>query len=522
MVTLLSSARSFRHEYRYWLPPAIVALVLTLIYLNPFIGDWDGLDYTIFSLHGRPSSMALGRSLFTLFNFGLYKSAHTLFGLRPEHAYLLFKYAVVVQTPFAVVACWLLARDLSGSLRAATLSALMIAVSPILIIYGGQVMTEIPSVLFTALALVVHLRGIKQNKLGLVVLGGALLGLGMNLRETVGFNAPWLVVAPFVAGLGFKKRTFAAVALSLVAFLIVAFIPFAIWYAASREFRIDWYTWWSSMHNEAGRHPISVVNLKPFLIYLLMSAPLIIVALPFAAVKEWRDRGLTLSLTAAAVGLFATLMLFLNYSTTINWRYFLTGLPAMAPLAGDFYQRLQTKRFGLETRAFISAVVGIALISALMIVLIPPAGNEYFNRLAQAKTYDATLKLIPRDAVVIAGAQTVAVQYWRGIGLGDWDWIGVGAGWPAGQLQSKIDEHLRSGRRVFLDADPRWWLPCEWHLVEVNELVTIEAHFHFKRIAPTIYEIRPIEDQTSTDKPELKTLLPENRPEEVKKCFNSG
>src|ERR1041384_3111211 len=267
--------RKFLKDYSYWLPPALVALILTLVYLNPFIGDWDGLDYTIFSLHGRPSSMALGRSLFTLFNFGLYKSAHTLFGLRPEHAYLLFKYAVVVQTPFAVVACWLLARDLSGSLRAATLSALMIAVSPILIIYGGQVMTEIPSVLFTALALVVHLRGIKQNKLGLVVLGGALLGLGMNLRETVGFNAPWLVVAPFVAGLGFHKRTFAIVALSLAAFLIVAFGPFAIWYAASREFRFDWYTWWSSMQSEAARHPISVANLKPFLIYFFMSAPLL-------------------------------------------------------------------------------------------------------------------------------------------------------------------------------------------------------------------------------------------------------
>src|ERR1041385_1212387 len=72
------------------------------------------------------------------------------------------------------------------------------------------------------------------------------------------------------------------------------------------------------------------------------------------------------------------------------------------------------------------------------------------------------------------------------------------------------------------DADPRWWLPCEWHLVEVNELVKIEPHFHFKRIAPTIYELRPIEDQSATDKPQLQNLLPENRPEEVKKCFNSS
>src|SRR2546425_7282004 len=160
------SSQSFLRDYPYWLPPALIVLALSLIYLNPFIGDWDGLDYTIFSLHARPSSMALGRSLFTLFNFILYQGAHAIFGLRPEHAYLLFKFAVVIQTPLAVVACWLLARDLSLSVRAATLAASMISVSPILVIYGGQVMTEVPSVLFTAVALVVHLRGIKQSGTG--------------------------------------------------------------------------------------------------------------------------------------------------------------------------------------------------------------------------------------------------------------------------------------------------------------------------------------------------------------------
>src|SRR5215471_7158730 len=95
--------KDFIKHYAYWLPPALVALILTLVYLNPFIGDWDGLDYTIFSLHARPSSMALGRSLFTLFNFALYKIAHAIVGLQPQHAYLLFKYAVVIETPLAVI-----------------------------------------------------------------------------------------------------------------------------------------------------------------------------------------------------------------------------------------------------------------------------------------------------------------------------------------------------------------------------------------------------------------------------------
>jgi hypothetical protein len=517
-----ASPRDFLRQYQYWLPPALVALVLTLIYLNPFIGDWDGLDYTIFSLHARPSSMALGRSLFTLFNFGLFRIAHALFGVGPKHAYLLFKFAVVVQTPLAIIATWILARDLSGSVRAATIAALLVALSPIVVIYGGQVMTDVPSLLFTAAALAVHLRGVKQNRVGLTLAGAALLGLGVNLRETVGLYALWLVLAPFVGGWKFKGRTFGVVGFSLFIFLIFAAGPFLIWFGASAAYREDWYIWLHSTAREAERHPIALANLKPFFIYFFLSSPLIAVALPFAVWKEWRTRGWTLSLTAVLVGLFATAVLFLNYSTIINWRYFLTGLPALAPLAGDYYVRIQSKKFGTTRRGFVMTIVGIAFLAAVMGFLIRPKSNEYLNRLALAKDYDETLRLMPRDAVVIAGAQTVAVTYWRGIGLGEWDWIGVGAGWPQGLLESKISEHLKAGRRVMLDTDPRWWLPCSWHIGEIEELTKIEPHFHFRLVTPTVYEIKPPEDPSATDQPHLENLLPVKRPEEVKKCLDSG
>ena len=466
--------------------------------------------------------MALGRSLFTLFNFGLYQTAHAIFGVRPDRAYLLFKFAVTATTPLAVTACWILARDLSGSVRAATISALLVACSPILVIYGGQVMTDVPSVLFTAAALAIHLRGLKHQRPLLIFAGAALLGLGMNLRETVGFYLPWLLVAPFVAGLRFNRRTMAIIATSVVIFFLFALGPFALWFGASATYRADWYVWLYSTQREAARHPIAIANLRPFFIYFFLASPLTLISFPFASWKEWRTRGLSLLLTAALVGLSATAMLFLNYSTTINWRYFLTGLPGLAPLVGDYFLRIQARRFGNERRGLVSAIIGIALVAFFMGVLIQPKSNEYFNRLAQAKTYDAQLKLIPRDAVVISGAQTVAVQYWRGIGLGEWDWIGVGAGWPQGQLESKIDAHLRSGRRVFLDADPRWWLPCSWHVSEIEELAKIEPHFNFTKVSATIYEIHPVDDQSMKDRPHLENLLPENRPEEVKRCFDSG
>jgi hypothetical protein len=148
--------------------------------------------------------------------------------------------------------------------------------------------------------------------------------------------------------------------------------------------------------------------------------------------------------------------------------------------------------------------------------------NDYRNRLAFARDYIASLELLPKDAVVIAGFATVAVTYWRGIGAGQWGHIGTGAGFPAGKLQSKIEEELRAGHRVFLDVDPRWWQPCSWQSAEIRELVATEPHFHFRRIAPTIFEIRPPEDASATDQPRLEQLLPENRQEELKKCFSAG
>ena len=134
-----------------------------LYFVDPFIGDWDGLDYTMLSLAGYPSSMALGRNLFIFGNHALYETAHWLFNVQPENAYLIFKYAVVAQAPLAVIACWVLARDFTGSVHSATLAALFIVFSPVFVLYGGQVMTDVPSVLLLAVALIIHYRGLQQE-----------------------------------------------------------------------------------------------------------------------------------------------------------------------------------------------------------------------------------------------------------------------------------------------------------------------------------------------------------------------
>src|SRR6185503_3641426 len=113
--------QKLRGQWRWWLPPAAVALVLILVFVDPFIGDWDALEYTLSALRGYPSSMALGRNLFIFYNHALYLAAHATFDLQPPQAYLVFKYFVVAQGVLTVIACWILTRDLSRSNNAATI-----------------------------------------------------------------------------------------------------------------------------------------------------------------------------------------------------------------------------------------------------------------------------------------------------------------------------------------------------------------------------------------------------------------
>jgi hypothetical protein len=517
-----SQPGKFPDQWRWWLPPAAVALVLILIFVDPFIGDWDALEYTLSALHGLPSSMALGRSLFILFNHELYVIAHAVFHLQPQHAYLLFKYAVVAQGALTVIACWILTRDLSDSKYAATIAALLVTFSPAFVLYSGQVMTDVPALLLTTLALMVHLRGLQQRKMWLVIVGAALLGAGVNLRETVAFYGPWLVFAPFVCGWRPNRRGLLLVILSCLVFAVFAGSGFAYWFLSDPSYRAAWYGWRESMRVESALHPLAIRNVWPWLLFFLATSPLVLLTLPMAFVWEWRRHRLSPMLLLAAVGLFANLLLLLNYSTAIGWRYLSTGLPALVPLCSNFLFHYLSRRLGTERRAFITAAAAIALMGLAFGVYLWPLRSATREVRAASKEYDRELMKVPRDAVMISGAQTVAIIYWRGIGAGEWDVIGPGAGWPQGRLESTVSDYLKSGRRVFLDADPRWWQPCGWHVAEVEELARLEARFHFRKVTPKIYEVLPANSPSATDHPRLESLLPRNRPEDVKRCFNAG
>ncbi|HEX7773567.1 MAG TPA: glycosyltransferase family 39 protein [Pyrinomonadaceae bacterium] len=500
------------------MPPAIIALLLVLYFVDPFIGDWDGMDYTVLALKGQPSSMALGRNLFIFANHFLFLVARALFNVEPENAYLIFKYAVVAQAPVAVIACWILTRDISSSLYTATIAALLIAFSPVFVLYGGQVMTDVPSVLLLATALIIHTRGMQQKRFWLVLLGAGLLGLGVNLRETMAFYAPWLVLAPFVFGWKFGRREVLYVAASCALFVLLAFGWFAYWFITDPVYVSGWYGWRESMREESARHPVVLANLRPYLLYYLISAPLVFLTVLFAPILEWRKHRLSPMLLLWLVAFCANALLFFNYSTTVNWRYFLTGLPGLLPLGACWLLIVAKKRMRTEHRAFVACTTVIVLFATIFLICVRPVSSEFVQRRAMSKEYRRRLEHVPPDAIMMSGAQTIAVNYWAAIGSGRWTTIGTGGGWPGDRLVPTIQNYLDQGQRVFIDADSRWWVPCGWQRDEIPGIVALEKHFSFRHVNDTIYELSWLGDPSARDNPNLTRLLPENRPEDMKKC----
>jgi len=501
-----------RRAWRWWLPPAALALLLTILFIDPFAGDWDALDYTVNAVRGQPSSMLFGRMLFIFTNHAAYRLARALFGLQTEHAYLLFKYMIVAQTPFAVVACWTLARELTASLSAATVAALMLALSPLFIVYSGQAMTETPSLLLVSVALVTHLRGVRARKTWQVFAGAALLGLCVNVREPVGFFGVWLLVAPACYGWRLKGRELLLTATACAIFLVCALAPFALWWLFDvNGYRQAWYGWVASMRAESALHPVKPGNLLPFTQLFIIAAPVTVVLLPFALAREWRKRGWTPLLALALVGLFCNLMLLANYSTVINARYQLTGLPGLVPLSAAYLvERWTARTRGNTGRGVAYACATVVAVSLLFGSLVYVFTRQTLANHGMTKEYLARLAKLPTDAVVMAGGQTVSVNYYRGLGLGRWDVIGTGGGWPGARLTQQIEWHLQQGHRVFVDVDPRLWSMDTWHEQETHALVKLADRFRFRYHAATFYELRPPDDDTARDDPNLRVLL--NKP----------
>ena len=207
----------------------------------------------------------------------------------------------------------------------------------------------------------------------------------------------WLVIAPFVLGWKFQKRDVLYVIASCVVFLALAFAWFGYWFITDPQYRALWHGWRQSMRDESARHPVELANLRPYFLYFFISAPVLFLTLPFAPLNEWRKHRLSPMLALWVVAFLANLLLFFNYSTTINWRYFLTGLPGLVPLGAVWLIGFGEKKLGSKQRALMASSAVILLFAGIFFVAV--------NAIAQIVWFPAaplwSFLLIILDTVII-------------------------------------------------------------------------------------------------------------------------
>src|SRR4026209_73218 len=140
------------------------------------------------------------------------------------------------------------------------------------------------------------------------------------------------------------------------------------------------------MREESARHPVQLSNLRPYVMLYFISAPLVFLTNLFAPVLEWRKHHrMTTLLLLWSAGFFANLLLFFNYSTTVNWRYFLTGLPAIVPLGAFWLLRVAEKRVGNERRAFVACTFLIGVLAVVLFIFMRPVSYEFIERRAMSR-----------------------------------------------------------------------------------------------------------------------------------------
>src|SRR5262249_48790799 len=376
--------------------------------------------------------------------------------------------------------------------------------------------TEIPSILVLCTALTVHLRGLRRHSAGQVILGALLLGLGVNIRESLALFGAWLALAPFVCGWNRKGSDLYLTLAACGLFLICALGPFAVWFALNLGgYRDWWWGWIEASRREAALYPMSLETFRFFFRWFFKCSPLALVLTPFALWNEGRQRGVSPLFLMGALGLAANLFLIVHYSSIFHGRYFLTGLPAMAPLVADFVMRSidRLKSFlehdhALPTRPHLGLVAGATLIVAIgigNIALAWPSQHAHQLWSLRWKNYRQRLEEIPRQNVaVITSGMTNAVGYWSAVTGANRSVIGCGTGWPGDdKLVAVVADYLRQGKQVFIDADSKIWSKDSHETYALRQL---QNHFRFREITDTIYEICPRDDLSAIDDPQLETL----------------
>ena len=484
----LAPAEAKQHDWKrdvyLWLPLACLSWWLAWYFQDRFITDWDGFDYTTYTVQHRPTALGLGRALFLGYNYLLWEAAHRWLGVLPDHAYLVIRYGVIAQVGPAIIGMYALCKELTAKRAAAFLGALLLAASPYFIAYSGRAMSEIPAFFMLSWALWWMLRSLRTGKTASFILAACLVGLSANLREFAVFYLPVIPLAAWWYRQSWK--------LCLTAFALATLCALAgmiFWASFDYLYLPAVITWYGLSAAERRANPVTVKNFWFLAKFAFHCSATMALLSPLALTWLWSRRPQRPLFWLGLSGLGANLILLANHDLAVNPRYLLTGLLGLAPACGWCLAELfrwQWKR---------GTMVAAGLAALTLATYLHEAKELYQHEWAAlaAQKYIRKIEGLPWNAGFIVGMRTPLVSFLAGVEARPfWRVIAPGAGWPDDKLDQAIQDFFYAGREVYVDFDPELWQTGEREKSrEAAGLAMIKQCYRLRHIRDDFYQILP-------------------------------
>ena len=471
----------------------IISWWLAWKYQDEFISDWDGFDYTTYTIRGLPSALGLARALFLGYNHLLWKFAHHWFHVPPENAYLILRYGVMAQAGPATVGIFALCKELTASRLAALFGALLVAASPFYILYSGRSMSEIPALCLLGWSLWWMLKSLRLGRINRFLIAAYFVGLSVNIREFAVFYFPFILLVAKVYGygwsIGMKALTLAVLGALMGIIFWTIYQPEYYWPAA-----INWYR---LSARERAVHPVTSNNLRLLADFAYNCSCTTVIVTPLALLWSWAKKGVSPLFLFGCCGLFADAVLSINHDLPVNPRYLLTGLLGLAAICGWCAAEL-IKHYQVWATPLLIGL--IALSKGTYNHMAKELYDQEWDARA-AKKYVSTVENLPWHSAFIVGSRTPLINFYAGCGARPfWKTITPGSGWPDAKLGDVIDDLLHAGRSVYVDFDPELWqLGLRSENREGAGLKMIKNDYQLEHIRDSFYRI--IEKRPSKNGP---------------------
>jgi hypothetical protein len=504
-----ADAHDWKRDFYLWLPLACASWWLAWYFQDQFISDWDGFDYTTYTVRHLPTALGLGRALFLGYNYLLWEAAHRWVDVPPEQAYLVIRYGVIAQTGIAIIGIYALCKELTARRLAAFFGALIVAASPYFIIYSGRAMSEIPAFLLLSWALWWMLRSLRCGQTGRFLIAACLVGLSANLREFALFYLPFIPLAAWV----YERRW--RLCLSALALAVVCtFAGMIFWASFDYLYLPTIMKWWRLSAQERHLNPVTLENFRFLTVYAFHCSAITTLLTPLALAWLWtqvRSTGFSRKDMASTLfrlkpvlltweakqrsalflfglcGLLANLVLLANHDLSVNPRYLLTGLLGLAAVCG----------WCLAEMFSFNRVRGAMLLAGLLMLTLftylRTAKDLYDSQwnARGAREYVEKIKHLPWNSGFIVGARTPLIGLLAGVrAKPHWLVIPPGSGWPDDKLDKALDDFFYAGRMVYVDFDPELWQTgAREKSREAAGLEKIKREYELEHIRDQFYRI---------------------------------